>query len=279
VSTYEDYADASTHYDATRIPVGVEIILGLLASGPIPPAEARMLDAGCGTGSFAAALASHVGHLTMLDASAEMLAEAELKLADTPDAAPVDAHQGTLQALPFEDASFDAVMTNQVLHHLGDRAGSGWPEHGRAFAEYSRVLRPGGLLVVHTCSHEQIRHGFWAFSFVPEATDEMCRRYAPLEVLEALAEDHGLAPAGRFVPVHSTIQGDSYFDPEAPLSAEWRRADSTWSLASDDELEAMVATLTDLRQQGELGARMAELDARRPAIGQVTFVASRKPLG
>lgn len=277
MSTYEDYADASGHYDTSRVPVGVEIILGAMATGRAPLGETHVLDAGCGTGSFAVALAPHVGALTLLDANPEMLAVARAKLASTPGAPPFDTHEGHLQALPFDDVSFDAVMTNQVLHHLGDPDGDAWPEHGRVFAEYARVLRPGGVLVVNTTSEEQIRHGWWAFSLIPDAVEEMVRRYAPLAVLEELMEVNGLILAGRFVPVSATLQGDSYFDPEAPLSPAWRRGDSTWSLASDQEIEAAETTLTDLGTRGALDDYVAEHDARRPAIGQVTFLVAHRP--
>jgi ubiquinone/menaquinone biosynthesis C-methylase UbiE len=277
LSTYEDYADASDHYDSTRVPVGIEIIVGNLASGRVPLADTHLLDAGCGTGSFAAELAPYVGRLTLLDASEEMLDVARAKLGSIPGASEVDAHVGTLQNLPFEDASFDAVMTNQVLHHLGDPAGDGWPEHDRVFAEYARVLRPGGVLIVNTTSHEQIRHGWWAFSLIPEAAEEMCRRYAPLDVIETLAEANGMTATGRFVPTDATIQGDTYFDPEGPLSESWRRGDSTWSLASETELSAMIDTMSGLKERGELDAYVAEHDARRSDIGQVTFVVARHP--
>ena len=277
MSTYEDYADASDHYDSTRVPVGVEIILGNLAGGPVPLDEMHLLDAGCGTGSFAEALAPHVDRLSLVDASAEMLAVAEAKLAAASEAVVDDARTGMLQELPFADDSFDAVMTNQVLHHLGDAAGDDWPEHRSVFAEYARVLRPGGVLIVNTTAHEQIRHGWWAFSLIPQAVDEMCRRYAPIEVLEALAESNGMEVTGRFVPTDATIQGKTYFDPEGPLSASWRRGDSTWSLASEAELKAMVDTVTGLKERGELDAYVAEHDARRLHIGQVTFMAARRP--
>ena len=42
-------------------------------------------------------------------------------------------------ALPFADASFDLVLGHAVLHHL--------PELSRSFAEFGRVLRPGGVLM------------------------------------------------------------------------------------------------------------------------------------
>ena len=43
------------------------------------------------------------------------------------------------EALSFEDGSFDLVLGHAVLHHL--------PDLGRAFAEFHRVLRPGGILL------------------------------------------------------------------------------------------------------------------------------------
>jgi SAM-dependent methyltransferase len=51
-------------------------------------------------------------------------------------------------ALPFEDASFDLVLGHAVLHHL--------PELDRSFAEFLRVLRPGGIVLF---AGEPSRHG------------------------------------------------------------------------------------------------------------------------
>lgn len=277
MSTYEDYADASKHYDSTRVAVGIEIILGNLAAGPVALADVHLLDAGCGTGNYAVALAPHVGGLTLMDASEEMLAAAVAKSGDASGAPVLDARPGKLQELPFDDGSFDAVMTNQVLHHLGDPCDDGWPEHHAAFAECARVLRPGGVVIVNTCSPEQIRHGYWAFSLIPQGRDEMARRYAPLEVLEDLVGANGLAPVGRYVPTDATIQGQAYFDAEGPLSESWRRSDSTWSLAPPTELEAMIENVTALKERGELEAYVAEHDARRLDVGQTTFVVARRP--
>ena len=280
MSTYEDYADASNHYDTSRVPVGPEIVIGHLAVGRVPLAETQLLDAGCGTGSYTAFVAPHVGEVTLMDGSEEMLAVAQKKLAATSGAKVVDARQGELQALPFDDESFDAVLTTQVLHHLESPATGGstsdWPQHAKVFAEYARVLRPGGTLIVNTCSQEQVDHGYWAFSLIPEGRAAMMARYAPLPVIEELVEANGMVNVGRYVPTDATIQGEAYFDPEGPLSDEWRRADSTWSLSPEAEIEAMIAKVSGLRDCGELEAYVAEHDARRRDIGQTTFMVARK---
>ncbi len=276
MSTYEDYADASNHYDGSRVAVGSEVILGCLVAGPTPLAEIQLLDAGCGTGNYAAAIVAHVGAVTLVDGSDDMLAVATEKLAAIPGASVADARHATLQDLPFDDASFDAVMTNQVLHHLEDASSGTWPEHQKVFVEYARVLRPGGVLVINSCSQEQVQHGYWGFSLIPTGREAMARRYAPMEVLEDIGRAAGLEPTGRFVPLDAPIQGDSYFDPEGPLSEKWRRADSTWSLSPPEELEAMEKTVVALKERGELDAYVAEHDAQRPNIGQTTFVAFRR---
>ena len=92
-----------------------------------------LLDVGCGTGSMLAGLigSPHVG--AGLDRSAEMLAVARGRL---PGATLV---RGDAAALPFPDATFDAVVTNSVLHYADDPAA--------CVRELVRVVKPGGPVV------------------------------------------------------------------------------------------------------------------------------------
>ena len=276
MSTYEDYTSTSAHYDRTRWALGTEIVLGCLASGATPLADVVLLDAGCGTGNYAAAVLPHVGRIEALDASDAMLAVAGGKLAAEREAGRITFSQGSVDALPFADASVDAVMVNQVLHHLGDGSDDGWQRHGRVVAQLARVLRSGGTLVVSTCSRGQLQDGFWYYSLIPHAVDALRRRYAPLAVVEGFMVDRGLELLGRFVPVDGVGQGDAYFDVRGPLRAEWRSGDSTWALVDDDELAAAQAQLTALDERGELAEDVARRDARRPDVGQITFVAARR---
>jgi SAM-dependent methyltransferase len=168
-------------------------------------------------------------------------------------------------------------MINQVLHHLPDAAAEGFPAHRRVFREFARVLKPGGILTVSTCSQEQLRRGYWHYHLIPEAADALRNRYVPLDELLEILDDSGLDHRGSFAPIDATVQGGSYFDPRGPLKKEWRDGDSIWSLVAEDRLNLALSRIRRLEERGELETYVARNDAPRAHIGQVTVVfASRR---
>jgi ubiquinone/menaquinone biosynthesis C-methylase UbiE len=102
------------------------------------PAAAVVVDVGCGTGTFAIALAADGAEVIGVDGDAEVLALAHAK----PGADAVQWRIGPATALPLPGASADRVVMSLLLHHL-DAAGK-----RTALAEAVRVLRPGGRLHV-----------------------------------------------------------------------------------------------------------------------------------
>lgn len=106
--------------------------------------ETNLLDAGCGTGAFARALlADQVTPtgMTLLDPSDAMLA----RCADLP----ARHVKGRLEALPFEDATFDIVTCAWALETVPD------PE--AALTELCRVVRLGGTLCLAFCAKKPAR--------------------------------------------------------------------------------------------------------------------------
>jgi ubiquinone/menaquinone biosynthesis C-methylase UbiE len=98
-----------------------------------------VLDVGCGTGSLAIAAKARVGstgEVCGVDPSSEMIGHARRKAARA--GVGVRFETATMQALPFPDATFDAVLSTLMLHHL--------PDEGRqqGIDEVARVLKPGG---------------------------------------------------------------------------------------------------------------------------------------
>jgi ubiquinone/menaquinone biosynthesis C-methylase UbiE len=277
MSSYENYTQKSRNYDKTREAIGIEVIVGCFALAPVSLEKMVVLDAGCGTGSYSQALLDHVDKIEAVDLNPGMLEVAAQKLAGARDEGRISCHSSPIDTLPFEDATLDGIMINPVLHHVPDEAVKGFPAHRWVFKEFARVLKPGGVLTVNTCSQEQLRHGYWHYSLIREAADALRHRYVPLNELLELLGDCGFVYRGRFAPIDATVQGEPYFDPRGPLKKEWRHGDSVWSLSTDDELEYALSRIRKLDESGELEAYVARNDARRYDIGQATILfASRK---
>lgn len=103
--------------------------------------ELRGLDVGCGTGRLLATLhgAWPGMKLTGIDLSAPYLAEARRLIGRT---ARVKLDEAAAEALPFDDASLDLVVSSFLLHELPKEI------RAQALAEMARVLKPGGLVVI-----------------------------------------------------------------------------------------------------------------------------------
>jgi SAM-dependent methyltransferase len=272
MSSYAPYERDAADYDRTRWPTGLEIITGCLSMTGMPLARMTLLDAGCGTGNYARALIDRVARIEAVDLSAEMIEVAQAKLADAIAAGRAALHRAPIDALPLDDASVDGAMVNQVLHHLRDDPAAGWPAHRRVFGELARVLRPGSVLVINTCSHAQTMGGHWAYHLIPRARAAILDRLMPLDAIEAALRELGLQPRGRFVPADAVLQGKDYFDPRGPLRAAWRAGDSIWALVEEAEIAALENLLRGLDGRDELDSYFKAYDARRPDIGQITIL-------
>jgi SAM-dependent methyltransferase len=134
--------EASRRVEATYMtPDVVEQRRIVLASLDLQPGEA-VLDVGSGPGLLAADMAAAVGPegtVHGIEPSESMLAIAARREAAAGSAA-LAFGPGDAGALPFADASFDAVVATQVYEYVEDVA--------TALAEVRRVLRPGGRLLV-----------------------------------------------------------------------------------------------------------------------------------
>ncbi len=117
-------------YESVDFSGALEAVFAALPSG------ARVLELGCGSGRDAAALVSRGFEVTAMDGSAEMLREAVRR---HPELAGGTVEHVLPGELPFETASFDAVLSMAVIMHLHES------ELPTLFHTVHRVLRPGGL--------------------------------------------------------------------------------------------------------------------------------------
>jgi ubiquinone/menaquinone biosynthesis C-methylase UbiE len=118
----------------------------LFDQGSVQPHH-RVLDIGCGTGTFAVALKGWLPGVDIigLDPDPKALARSRRKAARAGVAIRFD--QGFANALPYTDASFDRVFSSLMFHHLPHEAKLA------TMREVRRVLKPGGSL--HLLDFEQ----------------------------------------------------------------------------------------------------------------------------
>lgn len=143
----------------------------------LPVAPARVLDAGCGTGGLLRRLraAQPAWALTGLDFSPIACELARERTGG-------EIVQGSIAALPFADATFDAVVSCDVVCQVTDPA--------QAAREFHRVLRPGGTVVLTMPAYQ------WMHSYHDKEVGNL-RRYTRSEV-------NALLLAASFVIVSST---------------------------------------------------------------------------
>jgi len=102
----------------------------------------RVLDLGCGAGTdtlVAAQMVGPKGHVTGIDMTPEMLAKAR-SAAEGMGLANVELVEGEAEQLPFEDETFDIVISNGVIDLV--------PDKDAVFSEIFRVLKPGGRIQI-----------------------------------------------------------------------------------------------------------------------------------
>jgi 2-polyprenyl-3-methyl-5-hydroxy-6-metoxy-1,4-benzoquinol methylase len=104
------------------------------------PAQAQILDAGCGQGLAFGLLEQHFqpAAITGIDIDAEQIAKAQVAAAQL--ATPTTALHGNASEQILTAESFDVILCHQLLHHTGQQQ--------EALQEFYRLLKPGGVLLV-----------------------------------------------------------------------------------------------------------------------------------
>ena len=115
------------------------------------------LDAGCGIGSHTLLLAEAVGpggHVTGLDLFAEFVTHAQAQAKKSGLSDRVSFRQGNVNALPFDDESFDWAWSVDCVGQVS----IGQPSDG--LRELARVIRPGGLVAILGYSSQMLLPGY-----------------------------------------------------------------------------------------------------------------------
>jgi len=178
--------------DATR--------LAIVLSGLKAKAGLRIADIGCGTGASTLVLARELdASITAVDVLPEFLARLEVAAGRAGVAGRIATLSASMEALPFAEATYDAIWSEGAIYNMGFAAGL------RAWREY---LKPGGVVAVSeltwlTGERPDELQAHWAGEY-----PEVDTASGKLAVLERL----GFTPVGYFaLPEHCWL--DNYYRP------------------------------------------------------------------
>ena len=136
-------SSAGTYDRLSRLLMG-GLFRGIAADiAAVAPPQARVLEVGCGPGLLSIELArAHGLEVTGLDLDPAMVdrARANAAGAEFHAGSPPTFVVGDVAALPFDDASFDLVVSTFSMHH--------WSDRPAGLREIARVLRPGGRALI-----------------------------------------------------------------------------------------------------------------------------------
>jgi len=167
--TYTLSAQAAEFYESTFVPALFADWAHRLVSAVEPAAGQSVLDVACGTGVVARTVADRVGTtdaIVGLDRNDAMLAVARRLRPD------LQWRLGEAEALPFDDGSFETVVSQAALMFFGDPVA--------ALREMGRVAGTGGRVVVQVPGRLAASPGYLALT-------EAVGRHATPEVLDLLS--------------------------------------------------------------------------------------------
>jgi len=137
-SVQQQFGNVAVNYATSTVHASGEDLTRMVQYADLRGTE-RVLDAGCGAGHTALAFAPHVSEVVAYDLTASMLEQVE-RLASERGVSNLITQRGDVEVLPFEDASFDLVVSRYSAHH--------WPHPALALAEFKRVLKPDGQFIL-----------------------------------------------------------------------------------------------------------------------------------
>ena len=279
MSTIHDYDANASGYEEMRVPAGVNHILGALhVKLDKPLSEIRVLDAGCGTGNYAKELLdAGVGHVDMLDASNGMLTIARTKLKKYVDDGRAHIIHDYLPTLPYPDGYFDCVLFIAVLYHL-DKQGFGnpldtadgdqYPKLRLACQEARRVLQPEGFMVTCHMNHNQVMTYLW-MAYIPSAAEKYALHLQEYPALRATLKVVGFKDIETIAILDKELFTPSVlYDPEVALKEEFRKSLSYFSVATEEDIKYLVASLTEAKRKGTLAELMLDLDKGAVKFGR-----------
>jgi SAM-dependent methyltransferase len=201
-------------------------------------AGASVLDLCCGPGFVASAAATRRAHVKGLDFSTAMLTEARTRFPS------IAFDHDDAEAPPYDDACFDAVVSNFGIHHV--------PRPALAIASVRRILRRGGKFAFTIWAGQQ-ENIAWKLVF------DAVRRHGDPAASAAPPPGGGFATEADCL---AALAAAGFTRTTARLvTGTWRHRDGASLLAALRAGTARMAAMIDAQSEGAIGAIAADVEA------------------
>ena len=219
-----------------------------------------LLDMGCGTGNYAAALQPVAGNVVGIDTSMSMIQQAQAKFPS------LWLVCGDVTYLPFDSETFDGAFAVQVLHHVRDKE--------VFLREANRVLRKGACIAIHSCSHRQMQT-FWFYHYFPKGLELDLRRIPDAKEIASLLKKAGFSNIGTEICYNDVIVADE--TPESYLDKNYRNGISTFALLTEEDIESGCKKLQADIASGAIKRVVRQSEARVASeVGGSCIIYGRK---
>lgn len=216
MSKYENYSNVCNSYSENRKPVGAELIYNIIYENNFK----RILDIGCGTGSYLLYLKNKDKTLELfgIDSSKSMLE----KITNV-NTSCIQLKKDTV--LLYKN--IDMIIINQVIHHLDDDVIQ------NLLYNCKKILSEKGFLYINTSTPEQVEKSlWWTQYFTKSMTDKFTNK---LKRANLHIQKYPHTPY-----IISDVCQRNYYQYEAVFTKEFRDCDSMWRLLTADELNQVL---------------------------------------
>jgi len=167
-----------------------QLVYDTLGPGP----QDQVLELGFGGADLLLRIAASLetGHIDGVDLSHEMVERAGKRARKLGLTQVTGFHQGSIENLPFDDASFDCACSVHTIYF--------WPDLDRGLAELARVIKPGGRLVLGFSAESVLREDGWV--------ERGFSAYSNQRIADAYRV-HGFTP-GQLTSIERKPRGTSY---------------------------------------------------------------------
>lgn len=251
------YNKISRIYDVSRAANAetVEKLVRLLHAS----SESMLLDLGCGTGNYTAALQQVTQSVLGIDMSIGMIKQARAKFPE------LQLVCGDVTNIPFDSETFDGAFTIQVLHHVKKK--------DTFLREAHRVLRKDGYLAVDSCSHKQMR-AFWYYHYFPKGLEADLTRIPDSDRIVSLLERAGFSDVG--IEICYTDVGVAYETPECYLDKNYRDSISTFTFMKKKDIQSGCEKLQHDITSGATKKIVSQAEAKVAKAGGSSIIFGRK---